>query len=387
MNLVTSNRVHREEWTMVSWSKTVIALLVVLLACAATVVGGVPVKEQRLQANFEANVTSGSMPLAVQFTDLSTPGVTGWSWSFGDGTISHAKNPVHVYRRAGAYTVRLVVTAGWKSGQAVRTRYIVVVDPDALSANFTSNVTKGVAPLSVQFTDTSTGAPTRWSWQFGDGTNSTVQNPVHTYSRAGRYTVVLKVGRDTPEDRRRTDVRVAVQYITVTDPNRPVVAFSVNQTRGVLPLAVQFTDASTGPITRYRWWFGDGATSSDKNPVHVYTRAGTYSVKLMAWSATSSAFVEKRGLITVLPPPRAQFTSNVTSGPAPLAVQFQDTTGAADARSWSWRFGDGLTATEKNPVHLFKRPGSYRVTLTITTGSGVITTSVPHYILVKPPRR
>lgn len=368
----------------ISWAT---ALLFVLLACVATVVGAVPVSEHRLQANFEANVTSGSMPLAVQFTDLSSTDVTRWNWFFGDGTVSHERHPVHVYRRAGAYTVRLVVTDGLRSGQAVRSHYIVVVDLDMLRANFTSNVTVGPAPLSVQFTDTSNGAPTKWNWQFGDGTNSTKQNPVHTYERAGRYSVVLKVGSDTSIDGRRTDVRVAVQYITVTDPNRPVPAFSVNQTRGGLPLAVQFTDASTGPIVRYRWWFGDGATSTDKDPVHVYTRAGTYSIRLMAWSATSSAFIEKRGLITVLPPPKAQFSSNVTSGPAPLAVQFLDRTEGVDAQSWTWSFGDGRTATEQNPVHVFTRAGNYRVTLTITTGSGAAITSVSRYIHVKPPRR
>ncbi len=373
--------------TMIWKNGLVTALLLALLALVAVPVGAVPVNDNRLPADFVANVTVGPIPLAVQFTGISSQSVSGWSWSFGDGTFSREQNPVHVYRRAGAYTVRLVVTEGRRTGQVVKSHYIRAFDPNALRANFTSNVTGGPAPLTVRFTDTSTGSPLRWSWQFGDGTSSSEQNPVHTYARAGRYTVVLKVERDLPQNAKRTDVKVAVQLIKVTDPNRPVPSFTVNQTRDTLPLAVQFTDTSTGPIVRYQWRFGDGATSTDRNPVHVYTRAGTYTVRLTTWSATSSAFVEKKKLITVLPLPRPQFTSNVTAGPAPLAVQFRDTTSGIDARSWSWSFGDGKTSNEQNPVHVFSRAGSYRVTLTIVTAGGPVTTSVPRYILVKPSRR
>ena len=273
--------------------------------------------------------------------------------------------------------MRLVVTEGRRTGQVVKSHYIRAFDPNALRANFTSNVTGGPAPLTVRFTDTSTGSPLRWSWQFGDGTSSSEQNPVHTYARAGRYTVVLKVERDLPQNAKRTDVKVAVQLIKVTDPNRPVPSFTVNQTRALPrgPVPERRPGRRQVPAVRRR-------ATSDR--WCIYRRV---TVRLTTWSATSSAFVEKKKLITVLPLPRPQFTSNVTAGPAPLAVQFRDTTSGIDARSWAWSFGDGKTSNEQNPVHVFSRAGSYRVTLTIVTAGGPVTTSVPRYILVKPSRR
>jgi PKD repeat protein len=149
-------------------------------------------------ANFEANLLTGTVPLTVQFTDTSTGPPTTWNWIFGDfgaDNTSTLQNPSHMYTTAGSYSVNLTVTNASGSNTLIKTNYITVNMP-APVANFTGTPTTGPAPLSVSFTDSSTGSPTSWNWIFGDtgaGNTSTLQNPSHTYTNAGTYSVNLTV--------------------------------------------------------------------------------------------------------------------------------------------------------------------------------------------------
>jgi len=147
--------------------------------------------KQKLAANFSSNVTSGYTPLNVLFTDKSTGTPTSWNWNFGDGTNSTQQNPVHVYSTAGNYTVKLTVSNAQGSNTTTKVDYIKVGATPSPVANFWGSPVSGNAPLNVTFKDNSTGSPTSWNWSFGDGTYSTVQNPKHTYSAAGNYTIKL----------------------------------------------------------------------------------------------------------------------------------------------------------------------------------------------------
>jgi len=115
-----------------------------------------------------------------------------WSWNFGDGNTSILQNPSHTYSSAGIYTVKLNATNSAGSNTFTRTNYITV-SPAAVTpvANFIGTPTLGNAPLTITFTDNSTNTPTSWDWNFGDGNTSILQNPSHTYSSAGIYTVKL----------------------------------------------------------------------------------------------------------------------------------------------------------------------------------------------------
>jgi len=161
-------------------------------------------------ADFTANVTSGEAPLAVAFTDASV-GAASWSWEFGDGATSARQNPVHTYTAAGTYTVNLMVTNAAGSSSATKTATVTEPVGPAPVAGFAANVTSGNGPLAVRFTDTSTGNPTAWSWTFGDGATSAGQNPVHTYTAAGTYTVNLTVANAAGSDS-------ATKTIAVTEP-------------------------------------------------------------------------------------------------------------------------------------------------------------------------
>ena len=144
-------------------------------------------------ASLLANTTAGCLPMTVRFTDSSTGSPTRWNWTFGDGTTSTLQDPQKTYSTAGTYSVSL--TAGNSQGNSTpytRTGYIRVEPVTA--ANFTANVTTGCLPMTVRFTDTSTGSPASWNWTFGNGGTSILQNPLHTYTQAGNYTVGLTSG-------------------------------------------------------------------------------------------------------------------------------------------------------------------------------------------------
>jgi len=145
-------------------------------------------------AAFSASPISGNGPLKVIFTDKSVGKPTSWKWSFGDGTYSTTKNPTHTYNKAGKYTVTLTVKNVKGNNKITRFNYITVLAPiKSPFAAFSASPISGYAPLKVAFTDKSTGAPTSWNWNFGDGTSSTVKNTVHTYNKEGKYTVTLTV--------------------------------------------------------------------------------------------------------------------------------------------------------------------------------------------------
>lgn len=156
--------------------------------CVTVVQAGGP------QAQFSASPTSTSVGTAVSFTDQSTGLIDNWLWDFGDGASSAQANPSHAYAQAGNYTVRLTVSGPAGSDTETKTHLITVGVPPPV-ASFWANPLAGASPLTVHFTDTSTGSITSWAWSFGDGATSTLQNPSHTYvmSQNQFFTVSLTV--------------------------------------------------------------------------------------------------------------------------------------------------------------------------------------------------
>jgi len=335
-------------------------------------------------AAFTGTPTSGTAPLTVNFTDQSTNTPTSWSWNFGDGGTSTVQNPSHQYTAAGVYTVTLTATNAYGSDGETKTNYITVTAPgQAPVAAFTGTPTSGTAPLTVNFTDQSTNTPTSWSWNFGDGGTSTVQNPSHQYTAAGVYTVTL-----TATNAYGSDGETKTNYITVTAPGQPpVAAFVGTPTSGTAPLTVNFTDQSTNTPTSWSWNFGDGGTSTSQNPSHQYTAAGVYTVTLTATNAYGSDGETKTNYITVTAPgqpPVAAFVGTPTSGTTPLTVNFTDQS-TNTPTSWSWNFGDGGTSTSQNPSHQYTAAGVYTVTLTATNAFGSDGETKTNYITANAP--
>src|SRR5207247_1835997 len=129
-------------------------------------------------ANFTASPTSGLAPLTVSFTNLSS-GASSYSWDFGDGNASSAINPANTFSNAGSYTVRLTAAGAGATNTLTRTNYVVVTNPPPpVVADFTGSPTSGGAPLTVSFTNLSTGAAS-YSWDFGDGHAGSAINPAN----------------------------------------------------------------------------------------------------------------------------------------------------------------------------------------------------------------
>jgi PKD repeat protein len=179
-----------------------------------------------LQAEFDAFETMGSAPLTVAFTDFSiAPSETeivGWSWDFGDGSVSSEQNPSHTYSDTGSYTVTLTITDSLGNQTSETKENLINVDYVSLpAAEFTAeervSISGGMGSLDgtvevdIQFIDQSAGEITNWNWDFGDGSTSNEQNPVHHYSTVGAHTVTLTVSG--PDG---SDVETETAFVVVT---------------------------------------------------------------------------------------------------------------------------------------------------------------------------
>lgn len=164
-------------------------------------------------------------------------------------------------------------------------------------------------------------------------------------------------------------------------PTPPRASFSLTPAGGVAPLTVQFTDLSSpgsSPITGYFWNFGDASTATGPNPIHTYRSTGRYTVILRVVSAAGEGIAALDKIVEVLPPPvtpKARFVAEPVSGPAPLAVQFTDTStpGERPITTYRWEFGDGSRSTQPNPAHSYAEPGTYSVSLQVSNSVGAST--------------
>ena len=218
----------------------------------------------------------------VQFTDTSTANPTKWAWNFGDGGTSTIRNPTHVYAVAGTYNV--THKAGNTSGSGTVSKSITVKSLAPI-ADFSFTPVSLNAGQTVTFSDASTNSPTSWSWTFGDGGTSTLRNPTHNYMIAGTFSITLKAvnagGSGT------VNKSITVKSLA------PVAGFSFTPIAPSTGQSVSFTDTSTGSPTSWDWNFGDGTTSTLRNPGHSYSTAGPFNVSLKAGNAGGYSSVSK----------------------------------------------------------------------------------------------
>ena len=241
-------------------------------------------------------------------------------------------------------------------------------------ASFVVNATSGIAPTTIRFTDTSTGVPNSWNWDFGDQGTSTVQNPVHTYLSSGVYSVRLIVSNGIG-----SSTVTKTSLITIGTPTGA--DFTMKPVEGDVPLMIQFTDTSAGnPILIYKWQFGDGYVSKDRSPVHVYTKPGNYTVTLTITTNNGAISTVSKELV-LTGTPVASFKANPTGGSTPLTVQFTDTSSNLPT-TWFWTFGDGTFGNVRNPVHTYNAPGTYTVKLFASNSYGDDTVTFPGLISV-----
>jgi PKD repeat protein len=202
--------------------------------------------------------------------------------------------------------------------------FIVVTNPPV--ADFYTSNRYGSGPFTVSFFDGSRGAgPMTWLWEFGDGTTSDKQNPTHTFGADGDYTVRLTVTNEYGQD-----TKTMPAYIGVGIP--PEAEFLASPLTGDIPLTVTFSDKSINRPSDWKWNFGDGTSSTEQNPTHTYTAAGSYYVTLRVNNHFGSDGLTKSGYIQAgSPAPSKPFTPVVVEkkkpeGFAGLILQARGTT-------------------------------------------------------------
>ena len=205
--------------------------------------------------------------LTVSLSDASSS-ATSWWWDFGDGNSDTLENPVHTYASPGTYTICLIASNACGADTTCATATVC----NELLADWTYTTNDIIA----DFTSTSTGEPTAWLWDFGDGNTSTQENPSHTYASPGTYTVCL-----TASNACETDSTCGTVTITCPVPTADWVHTATD-------LNAAFFADTTGNPTNWLWDFGDGNTSTQENPIHTYAASGTYTVCLTATNACGS---------------------------------------------------------------------------------------------------
>ena len=300
-----------------------------------------------VKAAFVATPLSGSAPLLVNFISSSTGVISSYLWTFGDGGTNTEQNPGYTYNEPGTYSVKLSVAGPSGSSETAKNNYVTIT-ASPLLADFSAQPRSGSAPLTVAFTDTSTGEIDVRKWDFGDSELSPEKNPVHQYQQSGTYNVSLTIigpgGSDTK----------LKQFYIAVDSNIPSTDFTAAPVSGAAPLSVTFTDISKGTIVSWYWNFGDAGTSLEQNPTHIYTSPGAYNVSLTAAGASGQDSEIKQGMITVLPQ-----TASVTYS---LSGRV---TGVPDNNVSIFLFGEAERAvqTDSSGIYTFEglSPGTYTV--------------------------
>lgn len=331
--------------------------------------------KSQLKADFTANNISGCAPLIVNFSDQSTGDPTQWRWDLGNGTISYLQNPSGTYFSPGQYTVKQVISNGTNSDSIVKIQYITVSAKPMVE--FMASTTAGCYPLPVQFTDLSTpgdGTVTNWQWDFGDGLSSIDQNPLHTYTGTGSYNVTLRV---TNSHGCLTTISKS-QYIDISGG---VIADFIHSSPNVCnaPVNINFQNKSTGTGNlTYQWGFGDGTTSSAKDPSHTYNSPGSYTIQLVVTNANgcTDTIVKPNSVSVGFVTPDFKASDTICVNTFTL---FTNTSSPKPA-SAIWNFGDGTTSSQISPVKKFLTAGTYQVKMLANFGS--CTDSITKTIIV-----
>jgi len=307
-----------------------------------------------------ADLTSGCIPLEVNFSSAAQ---AGYFWDFDDGGFSNQQNPSHIYDQQGEFIVELFNGEG---GNKVGEITITVFETTDIQIS--SDVTEGCSPLKVNFTNESIIDPglnvTGYLWNFGDGGNSMLENPSHTYSTQGVFDVTLTILSD---EEGCTTTKTFEDFIQVSGGVNA--GFSLENTVVCdTPAVFQITNNTIDMSGyTYQWDFGNGQSSTMYNPdPPTYTSEGMFTI-VMTVDNGEGCIVNISRTISVGKPeiimdPRDTFCLNGNY------IMPNETV----ANEYSWSFGSGATpefSNFKNPNVRYSTPGTKIVTFTAGSSS------------------
>lgn len=248
--------------------------------------------------------------------------------------------------------------------------YLGISISTAQTAAFNMDVTEGCSPLTIRFTNQSTGSGLNYFWDFGNGNTSTQKDPGAIFTANGNYTVKLKVWNT-----QGADSMIKTGAIQVYAPAQANFTLK-SAPNGCAPTSVEFQDQSTtgnNAIISYLYDFGDGQISSQKNPSHVYNQSGNYPVSLEVTDSKGCKNVMyKSGFVKINPAFNLNYTvSNPYSCSPPLTTTFHPVlSGNTSNYTYSWDFGDGGKSNQANPTHTFTGNGGFTVSLEVRDAAG-----------------
>jgi PKD repeat protein len=406
-------------------------------------IGSLGIYNSAGNTDFYASTYSGYVPLIVSFyisNENSDFPIINYTWNFGDGNYSNEREPTHTYTSKGFFTVSITVDNGYDTFTTTYTDLIYALDYYRITYNGNGN-TGGVAPIdpngylsgditTILGPGTLTKEYSVFShWNTDPDNMGFSINPgdiVYVYNDWILY-AIWKINRiggligdsydenkiydsywdiETSEQnnssggigKNTTEMKIQSTFVSwdfnnvwriienETYPQFLIADFTVDRTTGNAPLEVNFTnlcsiwpDENAVFIERL-WDFGDGHTSTDLNPTHLYENVGNYTVTLwekrnyLEVTRVKTNYINVTGfLVDFIGKPRIGYTF--------LTVQFTDLSiGTFD--SWLWDFGDGRISTQRNPIHFYKRPGKYTVILKVSGPDGIFTKMKENYIIV-----
>jgi PKD repeat protein len=344
----------------------------------------------RLAAIFRSKTDS----CTVKFSDASSAGlgttITSWKWTFGDGDSSAVQNPSHEYKFSGHYLVCLTIEGVNAGGIKCKDRECHYIEmkgcgDDTTHCRLSSKFNSKTDSCTVKFNDASTAGPgttiTSYHWTFGDGDSSTVKNPSHDYKFSGHYLVCLTIEGVNALGGKCKDRECHEIEMKGCGDDTTHCRLSSKFSSKVDSCTVTFNNTSTaGPgttITSYHWTFGDGDSSTVKNPSHVYAHSGFYSACLTIEGVNALGgkckdkechSVMVRGCGPFIDSVHCRLTAIFRSKTDSCTVKFSDASSAGlgtTITSWKWTFGDGDSSAVQNPSHDYKFSGHYTVCLTI----------------------
>ena len=265
------------------------------------------------------------------FTCNATAGATSYLWSFGDGTTSTDLNPVKVYQYSGNYSVQLMATYNAVNYYINKT---IEVNPEPVcSFNYYAATNTGNS-YSFQSTSSINSGYINYTWDFGDSSIDFGTNPVHTFGYNGYQTVTMKALSNkgcSCSTSQTIDVTVSVANVINS------MGYSINNTTQCLNNNSFFFNNYSNSISgaTYSWDFGDGTTSTNFSPTHVYNSSGNFIVSLIAH--VSGNDILKKQTVTVLPKPQVTISSNGSNICPGNTVNFNaNTTNTAGYISYQW---------------------------------------------------
>ena len=319
--------------------------------------------------------TVGCLPMTVRVMDTLAMAKM-YIWDFGDPAnpkkdTSYAPNNFssHVYNSVGTFQLKVIAIDSTTCNISDSAISQVRVSYNSIQPDFIATKTGGCQSKTFEFQNTTTAVlPTytnnTFLWDFGDNTppqRAGISNILHTYAAAGTYNVNL-----TTDDINFCNAPISISHtVRLADTVR---AGFETPDKGCVPYLASFSNTSLGGID-FLWDFGDGSTSTNVNPTHLYAATGTYSVTLTATdSSTCNRSDNYIFSIVVYDIPAAGFNFSPNPTKPNMAVEFNNfSTGASN---YLWDFGDGQTSTLENPTHLYNATGTYKTCLVAFNAAG-----------------